>query len=172
MLLNQSTQGGEFEIIRTPPWAPTWTESQAFLAEHRASLLANPVVELLAGADDATARQHHAILALTTGYPHTPVYAMITDPAHAEDAAMDAIETGDISMLALIMTVAPNLAARPVSWGVAAAVLLLAQGNPDQATPMQRRAHAVRLRSLAARQPGLSGVADIVGILAAPDARE
>ena len=48
---------------------PTWTESQAYLAEHRAELLADAVVELLASTDDDTARQHHTILALTAALP-------------------------------------------------------------------------------------------------------
>ena len=101
---------------------------------------------------------------------------MITDPARAEDAALDAIENGDIRMLSMILTVAPNLVDRPIAWGVAATVLLLAQGDQerarefaetvaDQATPMQRRAHAIRLRSLATRQPDLASIAEILAIL-------
>ncbi|MDN5861100.1 MAG: hypothetical protein L0H84_21050, partial [Pseudonocardia sp.] len=155
----------------------TWTDSQHYLAEHRAALLADPVLELLADTDDGTARQHHAILTLTRALPDDRIYAMITDPARAEDAALDAIETGDIPKLAMILTAAPNLANRPVSWAVAAAVALLAQDDghrareltraaADQATPIQRRAHTIRLRSLATRQPDLPGVADIIAILA------
>ena len=155
---------------------PTWTESQTFLAEHRRSSsptrssTCSPTPTTTPPANTSPSWNSHR-------HPGHQVYAMVVDPSRAETAALDAIESGDIPLLSVILTVSPNLAVRPIAWGVAVAVLLLDQGDKerakefaqavaDQATPMQRRAHAIRLRSLAARQPDLSGVAEILAILA------
>jgi hypothetical protein len=65
-----------------------------------------------------------------------------------------------------------------VTWQLAAAVLLLAQGElddakqlartaADEATPLQRRAHTIRLRGLAAHRPDLTDVHDLISIMEA-----
>ncbi len=160
---------------------PTWAESRTFLAAHRDELHTPQVPDLLAGIDDNTARQHLAILDLTRGVlPDEQVYGMVTGPP-AEETALDTIEAGDLPLLAAVLVVAPGLSERPVTWQLAAAVLLLAQGQPeqareyaqaaaDQATPIQRRAHTVRLRALAAHQPDMTGVEELIAIMTAPTA--
>ncbi|MDQ3990604.1 MAG: hypothetical protein M3291_15700 [Actinomycetota bacterium] len=57
---------------------PTWTESLGFLREHHAALTSEESIELLAGADDDTARQHLAILTLAATLPIEQVYAIVT----------------------------------------------------------------------------------------------
>ena len=158
---------------------PTWTESRTFLTEHRAALLAEPTLNLLAATDNDTARQHDAILSLTTQLPDEQVYALITDPGQAEDAALDAIETGNLPLLAAILTAAPSFQERPVTWSLSAAVLLLAQDEThqarqvaqhaaEQATPIQRRALTLRLRELATHHPDLAGLDILITDLTEP----
>ncbi|MGH3611425.1 MAG: hypothetical protein ACRDRK_02145, partial [Pseudonocardia sp.] len=153
-------------------------ESRTFLAAHRDELHTPQVPDLLAGIDDNTARQHLAILDLTSVLPDEQVYGMVTDPSRAEETALDTIEAGDLPLLDAVLVAAPGLSERPVTWQLAAAVLLLAQGQPeqareyaqaaaDQATPIQRRAHTVRLRALAAHQPDMAGVEELIAIMTA-----
>lgn len=77
-------------------------------------------------------------------------------------------EAGDLLRLRAILTAAPGLRSRPRLLGLALAVLLLAQGEPDQALDLgrhvaelanaiQRRAHTIRLRGLRTKHPGLPG---------------
>ena len=155
---------------------PTWTESQQFLREHRAALTDKESIDILAGADDATARQHLAILALTAVRPDEHIYRLVTDSAAAEDAALDAIEAGDLPLLHSVLTAAPGLQGRPVAWGLTVTVILLAQNEIDdahdlarqvahQASPLQRRAHTVRLRALRAYHPDLPDLDHVIAII-------
>jgi hypothetical protein len=153
----------------------TWSESQAYLVEHRDTLLPDRVLNLLADADDDVARQHQAILVLLTVLPDEQVYTLITDFTQTEDAALEAVEAGDLALLDAILSAAPDLARRPVTWGLAASVLLLAEGDDDRAyahaqsaaalaTPIQRRAHTIRLRALATQRPDLGGIDGLIAI--------
>ncbi|MDQ3600498.1 MAG: hypothetical protein M3408_04455, partial [Actinomycetota bacterium] len=155
---------------------PTWTESQQFLREHRAALTEEESIDILAGADGDIARQHLAILALTAVRPDEHVYRLVTDPAAAEEAALDAIEAGDLPLLGSVLTAAPGLQARPVSWDLTVTVILLAQNEIDdaydlarqvahQASPLQRRAHMVRLRALGDHHPDLPGLDHVIAII-------
>jgi hypothetical protein len=104
------------------------------------------------------------------------VYRLVTDPSAAEEAALDAVEAGDLPLLSRILIAAPTLHDRPASWNLAAAVLLLAQDQPDQArdlatqvaenaNTLQRRAHAIRLRALRTHQPELPGLDEIITLI-------
>ena len=156
---------------------PTWTESHSFFSAYRELLLTEPVIDLLSSIDDDTARQHLAILQLTTALPDRDVYTIVTDAAQAESAALDAIQAGDLTTLSAILTAAtPVLVDRPVTGLLAAAVVSLGHGQLDeaqqfaraaaaQATPLQRRAHVIRLRSLLTHQRGLPGIDELITIL-------
>jgi len=155
---------------------PTWAESRKFLQEHHAELTEDESIRILAGSDDDTARQHLAILDLTTVLPGEHVYRLVTDPSAAEEAALDAVEAGNLPLLSTILIAAPTLHDRPTSWNLAAAVLLLAQDQPDQAcdlarhvagnaSPLQRRAHTIRLRALRTHHPELPGLDDVIMLI-------
>jgi hypothetical protein len=155
---------------------PTWTKSEQFLREHRAALTDEESIDILAGADGDIARQHLAILALTAVRPDEHIYRLVTDSAAAEDAALDAIEAGNLPLLSSVLTAAPALQARPDSWGLTVAVILLVQNETDaaqdlarqvahQASPLQRRAHMIRLRALRDHHPDLPGLDHVIAII-------
>ena len=104
------------------------------------------------------------------------MYRLVTDPAAAEDAALDAIEAGDLPLLGSVLTAAPGLQARPVSWDLTVTVILLAQNEIDdaydlarqvahQASPLQRRTHMIRLRALRDHHPDLPGLDHVIAII-------
>jgi hypothetical protein len=155
---------------------PTWTESEQFLREHRAALTDEESIDILTGADSDIARQHLAILALTAVLRDEDVYRLVTDAAAAENAALDAIEAGNLPLLSSVLTAAPGLQGRPVAWGLTVTVILLAQNEIDkandlarqvahQASPLQRRAHTVRLRALRDHHPDLPGLDHVIAII-------
>ena len=118
---------------------PTWAESRTFLIDHREALLADDMAELLASADHDTARQHLAILNLAAALPTEAVYGIITDPGHAEDAILDALETGDLAQLRPILTAAgSSFSERPLTANLALAVRLLMQNDPERALDVGR----------------------------------
>jgi hypothetical protein len=136
---------------------------------------------LLASADDDTARQHLAILDLTSVMPAERVYSLVTDAGAAEEAAFEAIEDGDLPRLAAIGTAATSLTTRPSTWGLLYAVLLIAADQPEpahdlarqlaeQSSPLQRRAHAIRLRALRNHHPDLPGLDKLIAIIDPGDA--
>jgi tetratricopeptide (TPR) repeat protein len=158
----------------------TWVESRAFLADNREALLDERLIGLLSrvAAYNTTSRQHLAILELASGQADVAeTYELITDPDRAEDAVLTAIERGNLRRVATILAATDALEQRPLTSTLATAVLLLANGEPDQArelvsavvedaTAIQRRAHTIRLRALAAGQPDLDGVDTLIALLA------
>ncbi|MGH3937799.1 MAG: hypothetical protein ACRDTG_04065 [Pseudonocardiaceae bacterium] len=155
---------------------PTWSDSLHFFREHQAALTTADSRAILDGADDDAARQHLAILDLTGVLPVEQVYAIVTDTALAEETVLAAIEAGDLPALSTVRTATPTLQTRPTTWGLAVSVLLLAQEEPDQAhqlgrqvaeqaTAIQRRAHAIRLRALRSHHPELPGLDDLIQII-------
>ena len=118
-----------------------------------------------------------AILYLTGVLPDEHVYRLVTDSAAAEEAALDAIEAGNLPLLNSVLTAAPGLQeGRPVAWGLTVTVILLAQNEIDdaydlarqvahQASPLQRRAHMVRLRALGDHHPDLPGLDHVIAII-------
>lgn len=156
---------------------PTWTESLDYYRQHQADLTSADSRTILAGVDNDVARQHLAILDLTGVLPAEQVYAIVTDSGAAEDAAFHAIEHADLPRLAATATAAgPALHSRPSTWGLVRAVLLLVTDQPDsahelarqlaeQASPLQLRAHTIRLRALRTRHPGLPGLDELISVI-------
>ncbi|MGH3811806.1 MAG: lipase/acyltransferase domain-containing protein [Pseudonocardiaceae bacterium] len=156
---------------------PTWTESLDYYRQHHTDLTTTDTRAILADIDDDDARQHLAILDLTGVMPAQQVYTIVTDSDAAEDAALHAIERADFALLAAVATAAgPTLESRPATWGLVWAVLLLAADQPDsahdlahqlaeQASPLQRRAHTIRLHALRAHHPGLAGLDELIEII-------
>jgi hypothetical protein len=79
-------------------------------------------------------------------------------------------------LLGSVLTAAPGLQARPVSWDLTVTVILLAQNEIDdaydlarqvahQASPLQRRAHMIRLRALGDHHPDLPGLDHVIAII-------
>ena len=156
---------------------PTWPESLDYYRQHHTDLTAADTRAILASIDDDTARQHLAILDLTGVMPPEQVYSLVTDPAAAEDAALDALEHADLVRLAAIATATTSaLHTRPSAWGLVRAVLLIATDQSDlaydiahqlaeQASPLQRRAHTIRLRALRTHHPDLPCLDQLIEII-------
>ncbi len=156
---------------------PTWTESLDYYRQHHSELSSVDIRAILASVDDDTARQHLAILDLTDVMPAERVYSMLTDAAAAEDAAFEAIEQADLTRLATIATAAITaLRTRSSTWALLCAVLLLAADQPEpaceiahqlaeQASPLQRRAHTIRLRALRNHHHDLPGLDELIAII-------
>lgn len=154
----------------------TWAESATFYRKHRDALATDNCRRILTNLDNAVANQHLAILELGDTLPIDETYTIVTDPSAAESAAFDAIELGDLHHLAIIMAAAPNLQDRPMTWALLTVVHLLTRDKADQAknvarqiaehgTPILRRAHAVRLRTLNKHRPELTAVLDLAEII-------
>ncbi|MGH3935294.1 MAG: hypothetical protein ACRDS1_10020 [Pseudonocardiaceae bacterium] len=156
---------------------PTWAESLDYYRQYHTELTTADTRTILASVDDDTARQHLAILDLTGVMSAEQVYSLVTEADAAEDAALSAIEQGDLSLLETIATAATTaLHTRPSTWGLLCAVLLIAADQPDpahdlahqlaeQASPLQRRAHTIRLRALRNHHPGLPGLDKLITII-------
>lgn len=151
----------------------TWTDSLDFLRRHAAELETPEVRDLLAASTDPTARQHLAILDLTWADSVERTIALITDADHADEAALDAVESGDLGRLATIALASQALGQRPATINLVTAIFAAVNGDPAQATtaiadigrsgtPLERRALAVRLRSLLRHRPDLAALAPAV----------
>jgi len=145
---------------------PTWSGSKAYYLQHRAALHDETTVAILSQIDDSSAAQHLAILDLVIAAGTDATFTAVIDPTAAEELALDAVETGDLDRLDAVFAAAPNLTERPVTWLLAACVLLHAHDRADdaaeltdqlvaQATPVQLQAHAIRLRALLEHVPDL-----------------
>lgn len=156
----------------------TWEESAGFLREHFAELTTAGVRELLASHEDATSRQHLAILELTDGLPPDEVYQIVTDAPAATEHALDAVETGDTGQLNRILAAAPGILGIGASGVFLQAVLALASAEPGIASeyatmiathgnPGQREALAIRLREFARHQPDPAPALAIADVIAA-----
>ncbi|MGH3932886.1 MAG: hypothetical protein ACRDTF_23260 [Pseudonocardiaceae bacterium] len=109
--------------------------------------------------------------------PAEQVYTVITDSGAAEDAVFQAIEHAELALLVAVATAAGHsLQTRPATQGLLCAVLLLAADQPtsaydvahqlvEQTSPLQRRAHTIRLRGLHTHHPGLPGLAHLIEII-------
>jgi hypothetical protein len=177
-------QDGHDRLALITAWinTRTWEESRDYHAQHRAALHAPEVRQQLTEFDDdQVAHQHRAILDLAEAIGIDRGYRVVVDTGVAEQEAQDAIERGDLPHLAAVVAAAPHLQDRPVTWAVATAVLLTAAGQPGEAravlqlavaeaTPIQRRAHAVRLRGLLRHPAAPAGLDALIDILAADEA--
>jgi Tetratricopeptide repeat len=157
----------------------TWDESFTFLREHIDELTAAEILDQLAASDQPVAQQHRAILDLVRTDRLDDVRALVTEPGAAEDAALDAIQAGDVHRLAAIATASEALPRRPVTHRLVTAIFTALDGNVADAaatitefarssTDIERRALAIRLRSLLRHQPRLAALAPTIEALAAP----
>ncbi|MEU0797309.1 tetratricopeptide repeat protein [Amycolatopsis sp. NPDC005961] len=156
--------------------ATSWTRSAEFFRENQEALTDPELARTLSTNDSAVARQHLGIIQLATTETVDHAYAIATDPAIAEEAVFDAIESGDTNRLSAIAAAAPDLRAHATTWSLLSAVLCLTDHNLDEATslgrqiaeqgsPILRRAHAVRLRSFGTHNPRTAGVQGLVTII-------
>ncbi|GGY17210.1 tetratricopeptide repeat protein [Streptomyces djakartensis] len=154
---------------------PTWTESRDFFEEHRSTLTAPEVQELLAEADDPEARRHLALLQLAATLSHDQAYEILRDPDVATDSAFTAVDQADIPLLHRVLAARPDLVTG-VTGAFFATVSVLAVGDTERARKLaaviaehgndtQRRAYAIRLRTLARLDPGLAGAGELADLI-------
>jgi hypothetical protein len=159
--------------------AGSWAESLAFHRAHQTALATPEMRDLLSAYDDDTVRQHAAILTVADWLPIDALYALVTDPDAAEDAALHAVEEGHVDRLAALMTASPALRSKEVTMALLEAVQALAVGQSDRARelvteisghagPAQRQAYAVHLRGLHRHNAQLDGLTDLIEILSSP----
>jgi hypothetical protein len=109
------------------------------------------------------------------GYRFNDVYQIITDPATARERALDLIESGDLTQLALVLTVAPATA-EGITGAFIYMITALDDGNYDTArqiaeqiaqhgNPSQREALAIRLRAFATHQPDQTPALEIADMI-------
>lgn len=106
---------------------------------------------------------------------------MVTDPADATDAALDAVEHGDRQTIADLVLASPDLLRIPFLAPYLAATVALLDNNLDTATDLialaagqgdetDRTAGAARLRRLGRRRPDLRAAAQtLAAALSAAD---
>jgi len=150
--------------------AATWADSHEFARRHP-QLLADPrtAATLEAHPDDPMLVQHLGIVRLAARLPLDDVYDLVIDPTMAVDAAMGAVEEGDVATLTGLLLAAPHLGSVPFAGPYLLGTLLALsdaadQGGAeeqmrsaaDQGTETQRAAGAARLSSLARRLPHLA----------------
>ena len=122
-----------------------------------------------------TVGRYLAIVDLAAGLPVNDVYQIITDPATARERALDLIESGDLTQLALVLTVAPATA-EGITGAFIYMITALDDGNYDTArqiaeqiaqhgNPSQREALAIRLPAFAAHQPDQTPALEIADII-------
>jgi hypothetical protein len=154
---------------------PTWTESQAFLDEHRGELHTTEVEAILTELDDRVASQHLAVLHLTGQLTTEETYRIVTDRDRAAEHAHHAVENADIARLRDVVNAHPNLF-NDNSGALFAVILTAAAGESEpaaqiarmiaeQATDIQRRATAIRLRELHQRLPDIGGLDELAALI-------
>jgi hypothetical protein len=172
------------DLVRGWLQATTWTASRHFLREHP-ELLADPrTTQVLAvGAANPTIRQHLAIARLAATMPIDTIYDLVLDIPDAIDAALAAIDRGDLDQLTEVWHAAPALGRHPFIGPYLAAILTARNGDAaDQARQLarmaaergdenSRTAAAAQLSTLAVRIPELANLLqDLAAILAAQHA--
>ncbi|WP_158681043.1 tetratricopeptide repeat protein [Streptomyces viridochromogenes] len=164
---NHAVRQTLYEWIATP----TWTESKDFLVEHHSTLSTPEVQALLAGTDDPEARRHLAILQLAETLSHDQAYEIVTDPDVATERAFTAVDQADIPLLYRVLAAGQDLLTG-ITGAFFATVAAVASGDTDQArrlaqaiaehgTDTQRRAYAIRLRTLARLAPELAEAGEL-----------
>jgi hypothetical protein len=157
---------GHVELLSGWVDTPTWTASRRYLAEHPGLLTdpRTPAVLVQAGGDHV-ARQHLAIVRLHgAGMGTDEVYDTIVDASDATDAALAALDSGDLDRAGELWYASPHLARHPFLAPYLAAVLYAVAGDVEQAEALittaaadadqpVRTTAAARLRRVAAHLP-------------------
>jgi Tetratricopeptide repeat len=163
VLAQRRWQDAAENLVRQWISQPTWTESFAYLRAHRDELGTEQATAFMADLDNPAARRHAAILTLLRTLPVETVEDVVTNTATAVDHALEAVDHGKLNHVADIIEANPDVADEPGAGFVLRAVLLLADGQTEQAvnviragaghtTAVQRQARIVNLRRLAATQ--------------------
>ena len=120
---------------------------------------------------DPLVARHLGIVRLATRRPLAEIYDLLTDPADATDAALDAVEHGDLDLLLDLVLAAPDLLQIPFLAPYLAGAAALLDDDPDTAADLLTVAaeHAAqaqdtdnptaataRLRRLARHRPDLA----------------
>ena len=145
----------------------TWTKSFDFLREHKDELSTPEVHEILDRSPERVSRQHLAILSLSTVETLDRTLTLVTNADCADEAALDAIEAGDLSRLLTIVLASDALRDRRSTLILAGAILAAANGDLDESSTtidelgrsmsrLERRALTGRLRSLLRHRPELA----------------
>ncbi|MEU3921238.1 hypothetical protein AB0E79_24785, partial [Streptomyces sp. NPDC029004] len=154
---------------------PTWPDSKTFLDEHGTALHAPAIRALIAEMDAPVAHQHLAILELTDHLPHDTVYEIVTDQDTASEYAFHAMDQADVPQLRQILYAHPGLLTG-ITGALFATVITMADGDTDQArqlaeliaghaTDVQRRAYAIRLRTLAQHTRDLAPAEELANLI-------
>jgi hypothetical protein len=166
------------ELLGTWMATPTWDDSASFLQEHRDELTTARMRALLAAdSEEETSGQHLAILYLTDTLPLEQVYQIVTNPAIADEHALDLVESGDLDQLGLTLAAAPSIATEGITGIFLQTVVALANQDDDTARQFaalivehanlnQRKAFAIRLRALARHLPDQSPALVVASIIA------
>ena len=172
------------ELIREWLAIPTWEESARFLGQHHDELTSPRIRQLLDdNRDDEIARQHLAIVDLAATLPADEVYQIVTDSTTARERALDLIEAGDLTQLALVLGAAPAIAAVGITGAFIHTIIALANGDSDtarqiaeiiaqHAKPSQREALTIRLRAFATHQPDHAPALEIADIITSATASD
>lgn len=124
--------------------------------------------------DAPVAHQHLAVLELTDHLPHDQVYEIVTDQATATERAFNSIDQADIPRLRQILYAHPGLRTG-ITGALFATVIIMADGDTGQASQLaqaiadhgsdiQRRAYAIRLRTLALHNRELAPAEELAGL--------
>ncbi|MGA5897916.1 hypothetical protein [Streptomyces venetus] len=150
---------------------PSWRESKDFLDKHRSTLITPEAQALLAGTDEPEVRWHLAILQLAATLSPDQAYEIVTDPDVATEHAFTAVDQADIPLLHRVVAARQDLL-DGITGAFFATVAAVAGGGTDQArrlaqaiaehgTDTQRRAYAIRLRTLARVAPELAEASEL-----------
>jgi hypothetical protein len=130
---------GERRRVELTDWlgTSTWAASRAFLDDHP-DFLGDPLVHSLldqARADPLVAI-HLGIARLATRLPLAEIYDLVTDPADATDAALEAVEQGDADVLRNLVLAAPAVLQTPIHGPFIAGAVALLDDDPGTAAEM------------------------------------
>ncbi|MEU0966497.1 tetratricopeptide repeat protein [Streptomyces sp. NPDC005917] len=154
---------------------PTWTDSKKFIDQHECALRTPEIQALLVGSDAPEARRHLAILQLAEQVPLDEVYEIVTDKESSTEQAFHAMDQGDIPRLRSILY-AHERPLTGITGALFATVISTADGHSGQArrlakliaqhgTPIQRRAYAIRLRTLAKHDHELAFATELAALI-------
>ncbi|GAA1387814.1 tetratricopeptide repeat protein [Catellatospora chokoriensis] len=163
------------QLLREWVATPSWAESRDFLEEHGSKLRTREVQALLAGTDAPSARLHLAILQLTETLTYDEIYEIVTDRDVAIDQAFTAVDQADVPFMHRVLDARPDVLTG-ITGAFFATVSAAAHSDSDQArqhaeaiaehgTDIQRRAYAIRLRTLARLAPTLSNLGELAELI-------
>ncbi|MEV4333454.1 hypothetical protein AB0K02_23420 [Streptomyces sp. NPDC049597] len=163
------------QLLREWIATPSWAESRDFLEEHGSKLRTREVQALLAGTNAPSARLHLAVLQLTETLTYDEIYEIVTDRDVAIEQAFTAVDQADVPFMHRVLDARPDVLTG-ITGAFFATVSAAAHSDSDQArqhaeaiaehgTDIQRRAYAIRLRTLARLAPALSNLGELAELI-------